>query len=84
MSPKTGPASVASKPTRVSRSARQAALPRQVAARVRRGEVGVRGGIPDGRVQAVEDPDEPVALRPQRAVQAHPELGRQRLGREPG
>ena len=57
-------------------------LARPILARVRRGEVGIGGRVPDLRVEAVEDPEEPVALGAQRAVEAHPELGRQRLGRE--
>ncbi len=47
----------------------------------RRGEELVRGRIPDRGVQPVEDPDEPIAQRPQDHVQAHPELGREGLGR---
>ena len=84
MSPNTGPASPASRPIRVSRSARHAALPRPVGARVRRGRVRVRGRIPDRRIQAVQDPDEPVAFRAQRAIEAHPELGVRASAANPG
>ena len=55
-----------------------------VLARIRRRQVGVGGRIPDRRVEPVEDPDEPVALGPQGAVESHPERGRERLGGEPG
>ena len=54
-----------------------------VGQRVRRGLVRIRRRVPDGRVEPVEDADEPVASRPQRPVQAHPEVGRQRLRGEP-
>ena len=53
-----------------------------IRARIRRGLVRIGRRVPDRRVESVEDPEEPVALRPQGAVEAHPEGGRQRLGRE--
>ena len=51
---------------------------------VRDGQRLVRRRVPDVGVDAVEDAEVAVALRPQRAVEAHPELGRQRLTRVPG
>ena len=42
-------------------------LAREVGPRVGRGDVGVGRRIPDRGVEAVEDPDEPVALRPQQS-----------------
>ena len=53
-----------------------------ILARVRRGQVRIGRRVPDRRVEPVEDPEEPVALRAQRAVEAHPEGRRQRLGGE--
>ena len=51
---------------------------------VRDGERLVRRRVPDVGVDAVEDAEVAVALRAQRAVEAHPELGRQRLAGVPG
>ena len=79
--PSTTRSSSGSKP-----DARQQVAPgrrpcRRVAARVGRREGRVGRRVPDLRVDAVEDPEEPVAERAQRPVQAHPERGRQGLAR---
>jgi len=51
----------------------------EVRGRIRRREVGVGRRVPDGRVEAVEDAEVAVALRPQRGVEAEPEIRPQRL-----
>ena len=53
-----------------------------IRARVRRREVGVGRGVPQGGVEAVEDPEEPVPPRAQQRIEAHPEGRRERLARE--
>ena len=82
--PMTAPGSAASNPRRVSRSARQAALPVRSSRVYGAASVRVVRRVPDPGVEAVEDADEPVALGTQGAVEPHPEGGRQGLGREPG
>ena len=53
-----------------------------IGARIGRRRVRVGGRIPDRGVQPVEDAHEAVALGAQRAVEAHPEGRRERLGGE--
>ena len=46
------------------------------------GERRIGRGVPEVGVEAVEDPEEPVALGTQVAIEAHPERRRERLGGE--
>ena len=58
-------------------------LPAPIRPRIAGCQVLVGRGIPDRCVQAVQDAQEPVTPGPERPVQAHPELRRQRLRGEP-